>query len=402
MIPIKLLTFSSLYPSTALPNHGVFVENRLRHLVANFPVRSVVVAPVPFFPSGAEMFGTWGRYARVPAYEVRGGLEVHHPRFAAIPRVGMTLAPRLLYQASRRTIAALIRDGLTFDAIDAHYVYPDGVAAVWLGRYFKRPVVLTARGSDVTLLPAFRGPRRMIARALGEADGLIAVSAALARLMETLGAPAGSVTVLRNGVDAAAFRPMDRAAARAELGLTRPTLISVGQLISRKGHHRAIEALVDLPEWDLLIVGEGPEKANLAALIARLGLGARARLLGAQPHTALPRYYSAADALILASDREGWANVLLEAMACGTAAIASNIPGSSEVVQRPEAGRVMTENTPAGIVAAVRDLFAVPPSRAATRAYAEAFGWEQTSAGQYALFSRLVRGDRADAHAAAA
>jgi len=107
------------------------------------------------------------------------------------------------------------------------------------------------------------------------------------------------------------------------------------------------------------------------------------------PHAQLPAYYGAADASVLASSREGWANVLLESMACGTPAIASDIPGNPEVVQSPEAGLIVRANTAEGIAEAVRTLFANPPDRAATRRYAEGFGWEETSRGQIALFRQV-------------
>jgi glycosyltransferase involved in cell wall biosynthesis len=175
------------------------------------------------------------------------------------------------------------------------------------------------------------------------------------------------------------------------LGLTRPTLISVGLLIERKGHHHTIEAMRQLPEFELLIVGEGPERDALAALITRHGLDDRVRLLGPRPHAELPALYGAADALVLASSREGWANVLLEAMACGTPAVASNIPGNPEVVGSPEAGVITRENSPDGFAAAVRALFAALPDRDATRAYAERFGWEETTAGQVAVFRKILQ-----------
>ncbi|GAN77664.1 glycosyltransferase family 4 protein [Acidisphaera rubrifaciens] len=391
MDAIRLLTFSTLYPNNVQPNHGVFVENRLRHLIASHRVESVVVAPVPYFPSTSAMFGGWSRYARVTRHELRHGLTVHHPRYAAIPRVGTPVAPFLLYRGALRAIRGLMREGLRFDAIDAHYLYPDGVAATWLAQRLGCPVVLTARGSDVTQLPDQRIPRLLIRRAIARADALIAVSAAIGQALTTLGAPDEKVHVLRNGVDCTIFRPVDRAAARAALGLTRTTLLSVGHLIPRKGHHLVVEAMAELPDCDLVIVGDGPEREALRALIARCGLGGRVRLLGAQPHADLPRFYTAADALVLASSREGWANVLLEAMACGTPVIASNIPGNPEVVQRREAGRILRANTLDGIAAAARELLADPPDRAATRAYASGYSWDATSAGQFALFAGLVR-----------
>jgi teichuronic acid biosynthesis glycosyltransferase TuaC len=288
-------------------------------------------------------------------------------------------------------VARLLAEGHRFDAIDAHYVYPDGVAAIWIGRRFGLPVVITARGSDVTQIPDHRIPRILIQHTIRDANALIAVSAALKQALVDIGAPPGKVTVLRNGVETDLFRPPhDRTAIRTALGLKGPTLISVGGLIERKGHHRTIEAMRQLPDFELVIAGEGPERERLSGLIAANGLGDRVRLLGPRPHRDLPDLYGAADASVLASSREGWANVLLESMACGTPVVAANIWGNPEVVRAPEAGVIYEPNTPDGIAAGVRRLFAVLPDRAATRAYAEPFSWDETTAGQLALFRRVI------------
>jgi len=391
--PLRLLVFSTLFPNAQQPNHGIFVENRLRHLVATGEVAAVVLAPVPYFPFSSPRFGDLARYASVARLEQRHGLAIHHPRYPVIPRVGMSLAPNLLYWASLRAARKLIAAGEKFDLIDAHYMYPDGVAAVRLGAALGLPVVLTARGSDVTQLPDYAIPRRLIRNAIGRAAGLIGVSSALRDRLIALGAPPERTLVLRNGIDTAMFHPPpDRAAARAALGLTRTTLISVGGLIARKRHHLTIAAMRLLPDVDLLLVGEGPERAALQAQIDAAGLSGRVRLVGPVPHARLPAYYGAADASVLASSREGWANVLLESMACGTPAIASDIAGNPEVVQAPEAGLILRANTAEGIAAAVRALFAAPPDRTATRRYAERFGWDETSQGQLALFRRVLAG----------
>lgn len=388
---MRLLTFSTLFPNRERPNFGVFVENRLRHLVATGEARSTVLAPVPWFPLTSPRFGVWAKQARVPLLEERHGLVVHHPRWLAIPKIGTPISPVTLYLASLRALRKLVAEGLEFDLIDAHYLYPDGVAAVWLGRAFGKPVTVTARGSDVTEFPDHAIPRRYIEGAIAGADALISVSSGLRDRLIELGAPPDKVTVLRNGIDTELFRPLDRAAARARLGLTRPTLISVGGLIPRKRNAMTVAAMAELPGIDLLLVGEGPEHAALQAQIDRLGLADRVRLLGPRPHGALADYYSAADIMVLASSREGWANVLLEAMACGTPVVASRIPGNPEVVRERAAGRLVDENSPAGIAAAVRDLLAAPPDRSATRAYAERFGWMETSQGQLNLFRRLIK-----------
>ena len=267
--PIRLLTFSTLFPHSARPNHGIFVENRLRHLLASQQATSLVLAPVPWFPSQSSRFGDWAVNAKAPPMEHRYGVDIRHPRYPVIPKFGMSAAPWLLYRAMVPVMARLLAEGQRFDLIDAHYVYPDGVAAVWLGRRFNLPITITARGTDVNLIPRFTIPRLLIQRAIRDSSALIAVSAALKQVLVDLGAPDHKVTVLRNGVETALFHPpADRAAARAALGLTGPTLVSVGGLIERKGHHRTIEAMRQLPGFTLLIAGEGPERAALSALIA--------------------------------------------------------------------------------------------------------------------------------------
>ncbi len=392
--PMRLLTFSTLFPHRGRPNHGIFVENRLRHLLSTGMATSTVVAPVPWFPSRSPRWGArwgeWARHAQAERVETRAGLTVRHPRYLLAPRVGMVTAPAALFAAGALEIKRLAARGHRFEAIDAHYIYPDGVAAVALGRAFGKPVVLTARGSDVTLYPKFAAPRRMIEWAMHEAAHLIAVSGGLKQAMVALGAPAEKITVLRNGVDLDGFRPVNGHPLRESWGAKGPVLLSVGHLIERKGHHLAIEALTGLPEWTLVIVGEGPERGRLSALAERIGVGSRVIFCGTQPHSSLAGYYSAADLLILASSREGWANVLLESMACGTPVVASNIPGNPEVVQARAAGVVVQENTPSCFAAAIRDLSADHPTPAETRTYAEDFSWDATSAGQLQVFRDIV------------
>jgi teichuronic acid biosynthesis glycosyltransferase TuaC len=387
---MKLLTFSTLFPNTQQPSHGIFVQTRLRYLLGSGAVQSKVVAPVPWFPSPNPRFGHYAALAKVPTAETRFGIEVLHPRYPVIPKIGMSAAPFLLYRAVRPTVARLIDEGYDFDAIDAHYFYPDGVAAVMLGRYFNKPVAITARGTDINLIPAYRLPRKMILWAASHAKGMITVCAALKEEMVGLGIQGDRITPLRNGVDLELFTPGDREALRDALGLRSFTLMSVGHLIERKGHDIGIRALSSLPGVHLLIAGEGPERQNLENLAQRAGVTDRVSFLGSLSQSELKNYYGAVDALVLASSREGWANVLLESMACGTPVIASNVWGTPEVVACPEAGVLMPTRTAAGLVSAAHTLQENYPSHAATRAYAEQFSWADTTQGQIDLFRRIT------------
>jgi glycosyltransferase involved in cell wall biosynthesis len=387
---MEILTFTTLYPNSVQPHHGVFVENRLRHLVLAGGVNARVVAPVPWFPFSAPAFGRYAVYARVMPRESRAQLAIEHPKYLVLPKFGMRAAPGSLAAASLPVLRRL-QDERDFDLIDAHYFFPDGVAAIRLGRHLKKPVVITARGTDVNLIPELPGPRRMIQEAAREAAGIIAVSQALKDALVGLGIPGERVTVLRNGVDLELFQPQAREETRASLGLLGPILLSVGHLIERKGHELVIGALPSLPGYRLLIAGDGPERARLENLSNALKVSDRVSFLGALPHEQLHKIYAAADALVLASSREGWPNVLLESMACGTPVVASNIWGNPEVVSRPEAGVLMGERSAAGVAEGVLRLFGALPARAATRRYAEEFSWDATTQGQLRLFSEILR-----------
>jgi glycosyltransferase involved in cell wall biosynthesis len=387
---IKTLTFSTLFPNSVQPNHGIFVANRLVHLIETGEVSTEIVAPVPWFPSANPRFGQYSRYSSVPQVENYASRPVYHPRYFVIPKAGMHFAPGLLYLGARKIMKFMAEQRFDFDLIDAHYFYPDGVSAVLLGKMLKKPVVITARGTDINRIADFNLPRRMILWAARNAAAVITVCQALKDRLVELGIDGDGIRVLRNGVDLELFQPRDRAAARSEYGLSGRVLLSVGHLIPRKGHHLVIEALSMLPDATLLIAGTGPEREALVGLCDRLGVSDRVHFLGQLPHGQLAGLYSAADALVLASDREGWANVLLEAMACGTPVVASAVWGTPEVVSDRAAGLLVSERTGAGFAAAIADLLANPPSRSATRAYAEQFSWDATTAGQLEVFKSVI------------
>ena len=394
--PIRTLLFSTLYPSSVRPTHGIFVETRLRELLKTDGVESRVVAPVPWFPSTAARFGDYARMASTPTRETRNGIDVRHPRYLVVPKFGMTVSPLLLALAARPAVQAVVDEGFDFDLIDAHYYYPDGVAAALLARHFNKPFCVTARGTDLNLIPQHALPRSMIRWASRRAAASIGVCSALMDVLRGWNdVEPGRIHVMRNGVDLDRFKPLPMAQMRSELGVAgAPFLLSVGHLIERKGHHIAIEALAALkarfPQAQLVILGEGEERQRLAQLAAELCVANRVRLMGAVPNEQLARWYSAADALLLASSREGWANVLLEAMACGTPVVATDIWGTPEVVTTDDVGLLVKQRSGAAFAEAIAQLVGAPRNRARVRQYAEGFSWKQTSQQQLSLFGEMV------------
>lgn len=391
--PIKTLLFSTLFPSSVRPVHGIFVETRLRELLKTGEVETKVVAPVPWFPFSGKRFGEYGQFAATPGFEHRNGIEVFHPRYFLPPKIGMNVAPHTLAACALPTIRKLMQEGFDFDLIDAHYYYPDGIAAGIIAKQLGKPFVVTARGTDLNLIPKHAYPRKLIVQTAAAAHASIGVCKALMDSLAGLGAAPKNLHVFRNGVDLERFSPEEASLARTKLSLPddRTILLSVGHLVERKGHHIAIEALSKLPEDVLLVIaGSGPERQSLAVLAGKLGVADKVRFTGQLENSELRSWYSAADALVLCSSREGWANVLLESMACGTPVIATNIWGTPEVVSTPVAGRLMDDRTPAALALSFAALFADYPSRADVRAHAEKFSWEATTAAQLALFRSMT------------
>lgn len=378
MAALSIVTYSSLFPNREMPQHGTFVAERLKQVIGRRGISATVVAPVPWFPSGAEMFGEYGRFARVPGLESWNGVEVHHPRYGLIPKVSTGFQAWSLAAFTSRCLERL-RDAGRAAVIDAHYFYPDGVAAAMLGRQLGIPVVITARGSDLNVLARGAWLRRRIAWAARQAHSVVTVSEALRVRLIEMGVPESHVRTLRNGVDLQKFSLGDRYAARRSLRLEGFTLLSVGRLVAAKGHWLVARALEQLPDCRLVIVGEGPERAAIEGWVRHSGLADRVRLTGALDRDQLVQYYQAADALVLASASEGMPNVVLEALACGTPVMATAVGGVAEILAS-EVGRLMPSRAPEAIVAAVNSIRDGLPDRSKVRRYAERFGWQDTAA----------------------
>ena len=389
--PLKVLVFTTLYPSVADSVHGVFVENRLRQLVSSGEVEARVVAPVPWFPFQSSIFGRYGTFARKPAAEERHGLRITRPRYPVLPKLGWTRVPGWLAKAGIREAQRLREEGFDFDLIDAHYFFPDGVAAAQVATALDRPLVITARGTDLNEIAQAPGPREQVLEAAGVAGGLITVSGALGEVLASIGADPAKVHVLPNGVDGDVFHPAaDRAALRDELGLKGPTVLSVGRLVPLKGHSLLVGALAELPGVRLVIFGDGPERDSLTRLAVELGVGDRLQLMGRADHTELARWYAASDVVALASENEGCPNTVLEGLACGAPVVASAVGGIPELIVEDVAGLLVQERSSSNFAQALRDVLGRERDEAGVLSYAQRFSWDATTRGQLELFRSLT------------
>jgi glycosyltransferase involved in cell wall biosynthesis len=381
---LRVLTLSTLYPDAGRPAFGLFVERQTRALAARPGIEVEVAAPVGLPPWPLTLHPHYRPKSLLPAKETWHGLPVHRPRFRVWPGLGGAGAARSLAAA-----ALPLARALRCDVIDSEFFWPDGVAAMHLAAALGLPFSIKARGSDVHHWGGRPAIAAQMLEAARRAGGLLAVSAALKRDMAAMGMAADKIRVHHTGIDLGRFRPLDRQAAKAGLGVAGPLIVAPGNLVPLKGHKLAVEALAQVPGATLLIAGEGPERAALEALIAARGLGGRARLLGAVPPEAMPELLAAADLMLLPSEREGLANVWIEALACGTPILIADVGGAREVLDRPEAGRVVARD-PAAIAAAAFGMLASPPDPASVRRAAERFSWERNAAELHAHLAGLV------------
>jgi glycosyltransferase involved in cell wall biosynthesis len=368
-----VLTFTTLFPSAAKPQHGLFVQDRMQRVVQAGGFDWRVVAPVPRVPFGLRR-GEHRLHAVMPARENVAGVEVAHPRYLHVP--GLSLRQQALRMARGAMAAVQQLAAGRRVLLDAHYVYPDGIAALHVANAFDLPCVVTARGTDLNVI----GRREVVARQIRalapRARALFAVSEDLVRAFtEIAGLPPGRVQLARNGVDPDRFPLGDRARARQLLGLPArpPLLLGAGRLVRSKGFHLAVQALGRLPGVGLVLAGDGEEREAL-----RAQGGDDVHLLGSLPPDGMALAYQAADVLVLPSAREGWPNVVTEALAAGLPVVAHAVGAVPQILTDPCFGAAVPPGDEAALVAAVRRFLALPPPRAEVRAFARRFAWSET------------------------
>ncbi|MDL2336239.1 MAG: glycosyltransferase [Pseudomonadota bacterium] len=382
-----IVVLSSLFPSGRQPGAGLFIRERMFRLGRRLPL--TVVSPVPWFPLQG-LLRRWrpGFRPGAPHFERQDDHDVWFPRFFSLPGMlkrfdGLSMA--LGAWSQMRALKAAGR----LDIIDAHFGYPDGYAAGLLGRWLGVPVTITLRGTeerharDAVLRP-------LLARALKRATLVFAVSDSLRQVALKLGLAPERSRVIGNGVDLDRFQPVDRAAARSTLGLPddAAVLVSVGGLCERKGFHRVMDCLPALVEGlrqstplHYLVVGgpspEGDWTDRLQKQARELGIEAQVHFTGPLLPTELRRVLSAADVFVLATRNEGWANVFLEAMACGLPVVTTDVGGNREVVATSAVGMIVPFDDAPALAKGLLDALNRTWDRAAIRVYAEAHAWDR-------------------------
>jgi teichuronic acid biosynthesis glycosyltransferase TuaC len=390
---LRILSVSSNYPTPANPHRGTFVRSRLISLAELAEVQ--LLSPVALVDYGnRHRRFTFG----LPADYLERSLQVHHLRWFYPPLGGVLNAGFLFLRLA--LYLARSKD-FQFDVIDSHFGYPEGIAAGWLSRWCKRPYNITLRGNEPLHMKSFfRG--FALRSAIKNAHGIIAVSSPLRDFALSCGAPLVRVCVIPNGIDATIFHPRDSKEIRGRLDIPGgvPLVLSVGYLIERKGHHRVMRALRSLLDQGLdlflAIVGaagaEGDFRSELSNLREELRLQKNVSFINALPQPVLAELMSEAAVLCLASTREGWPNVVNEAMACGTPVVATDIGGVRDMIPSDDYGRIVAVNDQEELNRALAWALERRFDRKRIAELGMSRSWTHVAAEVYGHFERLLEG----------
>lgn len=382
---LRVLSIATLFPNPRMPVHAQFVKQRLDALSKR--VDLTVASPVPWFPF-ERLIPRYANRNLVPPSTDGNAYPTYFPKFLSVPMLFKPLDAVFLFVSM---VLFIRRHHLAdrIDLFDCHLAFPEGFAGAWLRLWFRKPYVVTLRGHDINDLHRYPVRIRQVVYALRHASRYFGVAQALVDGAVKLGAPAATGFRSANGVDPARFFPLPKAEARTLLGLD-PNLrymLSVSHLVRRKGVDILIRSLAilakDRPDLRFIIAGKGGEEGDvegeLRALEAELGLGGRIVWAGAVLNTELYRYYSAADVFCLASEKEGWPNVLLEALACGTPAVATATWGVPEVLPTEDVGLLVGERTPEAFARRISDGLDKAWDYGALLAYAGRRSWDSVA-----------------------
>jgi len=360
---LRVLSIATRFPDVARPNLGLFVEQSLAGAARQPGIDLTVAAPLGVPPWPVSLHKKYRELNEIEAEENWRGLELRRPRYAVLPGRDRDPSPTSIANA----VIHIARE-LRPDVIDAQFLFPDGPAAMRVSQSLGIPYSVKARGFDVAHWMQRPKSAEQIRETLTGASGLLVASHTLKAEMEGLELPgADTATVHYPAVDTDRFRPRDRDRAKAALGLAGPVLLSVGELEPGKNQALIIEALTKLPDTTLLLAGEGASLAAYQALAEHLLVADRIRFLGSVPQAALAALYAAADIVVMPSESEGLANAWVEALACGTPVLIGDAGGASELLTRPEGGRIVARTAQA-IREGVAEILANPPAQDAVAA----------------------------------
>jgi glycosyltransferase involved in cell wall biosynthesis len=379
----RALVLSREYPNDIAEFVGMWVERLVRSSATLCQPR--VIAPVPYAPP-LPVSDYYRQFRRIDSRETRNGVEVVRPRFLIGPGQALRGAEAASYYASARRVADRLHEEVGFDLIHAHFTYPDGVAAVQLGKRYGVPTVITEHAPWGPWLERQPLIRRQMLFAGDKVSAHIAVSRAVRKQIAHHTGRPDKVRVVPVGVDGREF-PL----ANGHHKRDPDQILYVGHINTVKGVDTLLAAMKILlrhrPSAKLVLIGGTFYRAKqrladgMVALARDLGLNGQVQFLGARKPADIARYMHESSVLVLPSRSESFGCVLVEALACGTPVVATRCGGPEDIVH-DGVGRLVAPEDETVLAAAILDVLSrreeFDPAR--LRAYAlENFSWERVA-----------------------
>jgi glycosyltransferase involved in cell wall biosynthesis len=390
-----ILIITNLYPNPIEPVRAVFLPQLTAKLKQYFDVD--VFSPLPWLPKLRlfRKFTRWYKFSQVPYQAQMNGQLVIYPKYLVIPKVLGFLQSVTLFLSLYKKVCKMHREK-KIDLINSHWVFPDGIAAVWISRILKIPVVVSAHGCDINLYTTFRFRRPQIKSALKHSDKVTAICRTQKQVITSMGIDAAKVRVIGNGVNNKKFKITSRRECRRRLGLQQETniILFIGRLEEEKGLEYLIRAVEKLEKeiqarTKIAIIGDGTLRKPLENEIIRRGLADNFTFYGEREYNEIPLWFGASDLFCLPSKREGCPNVVLEALASGIPVIASRVGAIPEVVNE-NSGILFEAGDVHKLAESLENALKQDWQREKIRQSISHMSWDKTAEVYFQVFSKLI------------
>jgi teichuronic acid biosynthesis glycosyltransferase TuaC len=390
---LRIAVVTAHFPNSAQPTHGRPAYETLRVLSGTSEVQV-------FYPHAAYPSLLRARFRNCDALNTSynlPGVKAGYYDYPALPLVSRPLNGWM----AARTLLPFVRD-FAPDIIFSYFLYPDGYAALKIGKALSVPVVAMGVGSDVHNI-GDRFSAMHTRTVLRQADYLVAISGDLRRRMVAMGAPPEKTRAILSGCDLSVFHPRNRLEARQKLGIDPAVeaVVYIGRMDVKKGLRELVVAAASLyparPNLHVFMVGEGSDRQVIESAIQASNAASYIHALPECSFADVAVWMAAADLVTLPSYMEGCPNVVLEALSSGRPVVATSVGGIPEILSE-ECGRLVPPRDSGALAQALASVLDRTWDAQAISAQGSR-SWEDVAAELLKIFESLVSNRREESHA---
>ncbi len=322
------------------------------------------------------------------------GIEVYRPKLFIPPKGDRLLFRTIAFFLVAFPLIKNLAKKFHFDLIHAHMACPAGFVAVLSGVILRKPVIVTAHGSDIHSFPQYFFLKHLIRFTLRRATKIVAVSQSLKDLIVKMAGSQKNLLVIRNGTKPEKFFPMDKMKTRQMFNL--PThekiILCISSLTPIKGIDILLRAFADINDGcsNLMILGKGELELQLKTLAKDLHIENRVSFIGSRNHDEIPLWLNACDVLCLSSHCEGFPTVIVEAFACGKPVVATKVGGVPEAVANESLGILVEPGNKEELALALNKALEKEWNHQAIAEYGKRFSWDAIADEYLELYKNVV------------